>query len=88
MMKVEMQKMVARALAMGYLGAVRDTHDDAAGVDAWLIHDGMDINLIGADYSETAPGNSGLTVVAYPEGWVHNLPEPLFVLTVKYGESK
>ena len=87
MKKVEMQKMIARALAMGYLSGVRDTHDDAAGVDAWIIHEGMDINLIGMDYSETAPAG-GLTVVAYPEGWVQNQPEPLFAMTVKYGESK
>jgi len=87
MVKVEMQKQIARALAHGYLQAVLDTHGDSAGADTWIVHGDMDINLCGSDYTESAP-QGGLAVIAYPAGWEGNLPEPLFTLTVKYGKSK
>jgi len=39
--------------------------DERPGLDEWFEFEGMDINVVGADYSEDAPTNGALVVV-YP----------------------
>lgn len=45
---------------------VLDTpEDERPSLDEWFEIDGMDINVVGADYSEEAPSNGAIAVV-YP----------------------
>lgn len=39
--------------------------DERPGLDEWFECDGMDVNVVGSDYSDKAPAN-GAIVVVYP----------------------
>lgn len=70
-----------RAFCEGYRYGVLTDKEDIAGTDDWIIWGGYDINIVGADHFWDVPSQD-LAVVAYPEGWKGNLPEPLHTFIV------
>ena len=65
-----------RAFCEGYRAGVLADKEDIAGTDDWLIWGGYDINIVGAEHFADVCSQD-LAVIAYPEGWAGNLPEPL-----------
>ena len=78
-----------KAFCEGYLYAMLAERQfmgtTLAHVDDWVVWDGFDINLFGADLDDSVTPTQ-LRVVAYPAGWKDSLPHPLYQFTV--GEMK
>ena len=80
-MKTTHNTELVRAAGLGYLIALRDSHEDPSGVDTWFECGPYDLNICGDYYVEQAPKN-GLFITVYPAGWMEQLPEALFTVTI------
>jgi len=63
--------------AAGYRAATQDP----AQTDDWLEWGGYDLNICGSELIDVLSEHD-LMVIAYPEGWVDTLPDPIHKFTV------